>query len=55
MPLPDFVEEGDGSCRASVINSLYFGTVSNLSVVHLKRVAFFFAPPSNTARQAGLR
>jgi hypothetical protein len=27
----------------------------NLSVVHLKRLAFFFAPPSNSARQAGLR
>jgi hypothetical protein len=26
-----------------------------LSIVHLKRLAFFFAPPSNTARQAGLR
>jgi hypothetical protein len=26
-----------------------------LSVVHLKRLAFFFAPPSNTARHAGLR
>jgi hypothetical protein len=27
----------------------------NLFVVHLKRLAFFFAPPSNSARQAGLR
>jgi len=32
MPLPDFVEEGDGSCRASVINNPYFGTVSIWSV-----------------------
>jgi hypothetical protein len=27
----------------------------NLFVVHLKRLAFFFAPPANSARQAGLR
>jgi hypothetical protein len=31
------------------------GRARYLSVVHLKRAAFFFAPPSNTARQAGLR
>jgi hypothetical protein len=32
-----------------------WGLHTNLSVVHLERLAFFFAPPSNTARQAGLR
>jgi len=32
MPLPDFVKEGDGGCRASVINNPYFGTVSIWSV-----------------------
>jgi hypothetical protein len=30
-------------------------TGDKLFVIHLKRLAFFFAPPPNTARQAGLR
>jgi bifunctional non-homologous end joining protein LigD len=30
-------------------------TAPAIFVVHLKRLAFFFAPPSNSARQAGLR